>query len=360
MPDKTLNPDRNLHDAPDWEALARYLAGESPPEEVSLLEARFAAQPADKALMDALAAVTERMASQVPADLDVEQALKSVKARRVGAEVRPLKFSSRVGSDPRQIRWRALSPAIAAVALMAIGVAGFLTLRDRPANQAGVSSPGLVATGIGVVDSLRLPDGTRVVLGPRSSIKVAAGYGNPQREVEVQGEVYFDVVHDSSKPFITHASRATIEDIGTSFAVRTDAADGIAVTVSAGSVSLRATAASETSGVVLKAGDRGVLLSSGQAVSKHGTEDDLAWMRGRLVFREAPLSDVVASLRRWYGIELRVADSSLASRHLTATFSGEPPERVLDVIRLVLGGTIERRGDTAIVRVNKESAGASH
>ena len=31
MPDKTLNPDLNLHDAADWEALARYLAGESPP-----------------------------------------------------------------------------------------------------------------------------------------------------------------------------------------------------------------------------------------------------------------------------------------------------------------------------------------
>jgi transmembrane sensor len=243
---------------------------------------------------------------------------------------------------------------------MAIGVAGFLTLRDRPASQPDLSSPGLVATGIGVVDSMRLSDGTRVVLGPRSSIRVAQAYGNRQREVEVRGEVYFDVVHDSSKPFITRASGATIQDIGTSFTVRTDAAEGVAVTVSVGSVSLRASGASETSGVVLKAGESGILLTSGQAVTRHGTEDDMAWMQGRLVFREAPLSDVVASLRRWYGIELRVADSSLASRHLTATFSGEPPERVLDVIRLVLGGTIERRGDTAIVRVNRKSAGASH
>lgn len=360
MPDKTLYPDRTIQDPPDWEALARYLAGESPTEEAELLEARLAARPADKALMDALAAVTERMATQVPTDLDVEHALERVKARRVGAEVRPLKFTRPVWRDPRQIRWRSLTPAIAAVAVMAIGVAGFLTLRDRPATQPNLESPGLVATGIGVLDSMRLSDGTRVVLGPRSSIKVAAGYGGRQREVEVQGEVYFDVVHDSSKPFITRASGAVIQDIGTSFAVRTDAPEGVGVTVSAGSVSLRAATASETSGVVLKAGDRGVLLSSGQAVSKHETEDDLAWMRGRLVFREAPLSDVAASLRRWYGIELRVADSSLASRHITATFTGEPPERVLDVIRLALGGLIERRGDTAIVRLNRGSTGASH
>lgn len=47
-----------MSDNADWEALARYVAGESPPDEVERLEARFAAQPADKKLLDALAAVT--------------------------------------------------------------------------------------------------------------------------------------------------------------------------------------------------------------------------------------------------------------------------------------------------------------
>ena len=65
------------------------------------------------------------------------------------------------------------------------------------------------------------------------------------------------------------------------------------------------------------------------------------------------LSEVAASLNRWYGIDLQVPDGSLATRHLTATFSGESPERVLDVIRLVLGADIERHGDTAIVRAKR-------
>ncbi len=82
----------------------------------------------------------------------------------------------------------------------------------------------------------------------------------------------------------------------------------------------------------------------------------MAWIRGRLVFREAPLTEVIASLKRWYGIELRVADKSLASRHLTTSFSGEPLDRVLEVIRLVLGADIERRGDTVIVRLTKGSS----
>jgi ferric-dicitrate binding protein FerR (iron transport regulator) len=58
-------------------------------------------------------------------------------------------------------------------------------------------------------------------------------------------------------------------------------------------------------------------------------------------------------MRKWYGIELKVADKALNNRHLTATFAGESPERVLETIRLALGAEIERHGDTAIVRVTE-------
>jgi transmembrane sensor len=88
-------------------------------------------------------------------------------------------------------------------------------------------------------------------------------------------------------------------------------------------------------------------------MKERAAPEDMAWLRRQLVFREAPLPEVAASLHRWYGIELRVPDTSLAARHLTATFSGEPSERVLEVLRLVLGADIERRGDTAIVRAKR-------
>src|SRR5438876_6374286 len=90
MTDGRPSPDEM--NAADWEALARYVAGESPPDEVERFEARFAAQPADKNLLDALATVTQRMASTVPADLDVEAALRNVKARRNESATRPLEF----------------------------------------------------------------------------------------------------------------------------------------------------------------------------------------------------------------------------------------------------------------------------
>ena len=60
---------------------------------------------------------------------------------------------------------------------------------------------------------MTLSDGTRVIIGPLSSVKIAAGYGQASREVEVSG-AWFDVVHDESRPFTVHAGGATIVDIG--------------------------------------------------------------------------------------------------------------------------------------------------
>ncbi|HWJ22481.1 MAG TPA: DUF4974 domain-containing protein, partial [Gemmatimonadaceae bacterium] len=72
--------------------------------------------------------------------------------------------------------------------------------------------------------------------------------------------------------------------------------------------------------------------------------------RGRLAYDAAPLDVVRADLRRWYGVDLRVADSTLARRRLTASFDGEPVARVLDVVALALGATVERSGNVAVLR----------
>jgi transmembrane sensor len=61
------------------------------------------------------------------------------------------------------------------------------------------------------------------------------------------------------------------------------------------------------------------------------------------------MDQVRADLRRWYGVELRVTDSLLQRRVFTGSFTTEPADRVLDAIRLALGASVVRRGDTAYV-----------
>jgi transmembrane sensor len=350
-------PDGHDTQSADWEALARYLTGESPADERVRLEERLAAKPEDKALVAELGAMMQRMAVKSPNDIDVEAALQKVKPRLHRPEDGIRDISRARKPDQRPIRWRMPVLALAAVAVLAIGVAGYLRSRpDRPAQPVVLASQ-MTATGVGAIDSLTLPDGTRVTLGPLSSVTVVKGYGAGRREVELRGEAFFDVVHNASSPFTTRALGVIITDIGTSFAVRADSSIGVSVAVREGAVSLKRADTTTSSGVILGAGEFALLTPSGQTTTRAATEQDLAWMQGRLVFREAPMSEVSESFRRWYGIHLRLADASIAKRHLTATLSGETPEAALEIIGLSLGGTIERRGDTAIVHAREGSTG---
>jgi transmembrane sensor len=193
-----------------------------------------------------------------------------------------------------------------------------------------------------------------VILGPASQLVVPAAFGQRAREVELHGEAYFDVVHDTTRSFVVRAGDATIRDVGTSFAVRSDSGTRLQVVVTAGAVALRART---DSAAILHAGDVGTVQPNGPVSVTHdaSTAPYLAWMRDSLVFRDASLGEVSSGLRRWYGVELRVDDPMLASRHLAMTFSGDPLERVLRVIGLGLGAEIERHGDTAVVRASDRS-----
>ena len=336
--------DNESHDSPDWEVLARELAGESAPG------ANAGISAGNREMIDRMDSLLSGLKSGIRRDIDVEAALRAVKSRPEFADPDVIPLNAGVRS-----RWRLPMPALAAAALLAVGVASWMAYSNRPGARAVASAPRMLGTGVGVRDSMTLSDGTRIVLGPLSSVKVVSGYGSGSREVEVRGDAWFDVTHDESKPFTVHAGPATIVDVGTTFAVRSDDPAGVSVSVSQGAVSLRQMNTPVSAGVILKAGDNGLLQINGSVIARRGsaTEDDVAWMKGRLVFRDAPLSQVAASMRKWYGIELEVRDQALNNRHLTATFAGESPERVLETIRLALGAEIERRGDTAIVRLNE-------
>src|SRR2546423_11101612 len=86
---------------------------------------------------------------------------------------------------------------------------------------------------------LRLSDGTRIRLAPASHIRVAADYGEKQRAVYLDGQGYFEVKHDLSRPFTVYAGTAVARDLGTEFAVRNYTEDrAVQVVVRAGAVAM--------------------------------------------------------------------------------------------------------------------------
>lgn len=343
--------------ASDWEALARFLSGESAPDEVDRIQAWLEAHPAERALVDQLNAAEW---SWDLADVDVEAALAKVhRQMERPAAVRDLRLERVNSPAPRSTspaRPRRL--AIAAGFLAAAAVMLVVALRVSTRSAAPVQSVAAqtYSTRTGQRDSIVLSDGSRVILGPDSRLVVAADYGVRARAVELEGDGYFDVRHDASKPFQVQVANAVIEDIGTTFTIESDAGDTTSVSVLSGSVRLRANQSAQSDGAILAAGDRGSLTSSGdvRAYPKAVRSDDAAWTTGRVVFHDASLTRIAGELRRWYGVDLRVADPSLAQRHVTTTFDdGDSIDQVLKSIALSLGARVERQGTSATIYSNR-------
>lgn len=318
----------------DWELVFRWFGDECTPAERERFERWLDADPQHRLIVDAAVAAAERTLHDVG-----EPARLPRRVPRLATPARPA--------------W--LLPIAASIAIVA--ASGLLLskypaiLGPRTPTEAPVVR--VAQTVRGGRQQLRLADGTRVILGPASTLRYPVAFGPGAREVELVGEGFFDVVHDAAHPFRVRAGHAMAEDVGTSFGVRGYAEDSLVrVVVREGSVSLGGATNAATHAALLVRGQLGTLARGGAApvVRRVNVDGYLAWMDGRLAFDDTPLADVVAQLGRWYDAPFRLADPSLASRTLTASFTNEPLGDVLSALAPVLDVRFDRAGDTVVVR----------
>jgi len=334
----------------DWERIARYVTGEASPAEREATRRWVESDSHRVEVVRLVESILSNVERDDPDDIDVENALTSVRTRM--NEPKTLSFKTRplhAGDGSRSHR---AVGALLRVAAAAIIIIGGVLVWDNARRSRLESSEQTYATNVGERRQVTLKDGTRVLLGPTSRLVVPASSMNDgQRLVALDGIAYFNVVHDPAQPFTVRAGSISIQDIGTAFAVENDDSAGTRVAVDSGSVAIGSADQNHVRGAVLNARDRATVDAQGVVSVERSavSEDDIAWTQGRLVFRDAPMVLVGAELYRWYGVRLRVADSSLVNLHLTASFSGESIDRVLDVIALTLGAHIDRQGNVAVM-----------
>jgi transmembrane sensor len=351
MTDDSSRPTDPTASTPDWDAIARFLAGESPAEEASRIQAWLAEHPEERELVARLSSTTELSGA---ADVDVEAALSRVHARMATAPTVASLTVSRGGL------WRR-GYAIGVVSLLAAAAAFVLFVVRRPSDSPRPvfhAKANTFATPTGQRDSIELADGSRVILGPESRLTVPGNYGVVSRSVELVGDGYFDVRHDAAKPFSVRVANAVVEDLGTAFSIESDVRDTMTVAVMSGSVRLRAAGATEAAGTTLSAGDRGSLTATGTVRAfRHAVlPADSSWTHGVLEFHDASMRRVAGEIRRWFGVDLRIADSSLLRIPLTTTVRGnDPVDQVLSNIALSIGARVERQGNSATLRLSSRS-----
>lgn len=212
---------------------------------------------------------------------------------------------------PARYGWAA---AAAAVLVLVLG-GGFL-VKGRTASD-GVTQA-TYASAIGQNREIVLADGSKVTLGGASRLNVR--FADDERRVALEaGEAYFQVVHDTRRPFEVAAGGITVRDIGTAFDVRR--ADGeVAVAVTQGQVRV---AVSGNAARALDAGaeQRVVWNTSTRALRLDTTTPEQAtgWRGNRLEFVDEPLAVVIASVNRYSDKPVRLDGACLAGLSFTGT-----------------------------------------
>jgi ferric-dicitrate binding protein FerR (iron transport regulator) len=348
------SPDPRERDAfPDWEVLARYVAGESPDDERARVRGWLAHQPDDAKVLEALDRLASSVAFEAPRGLDVEGALRRLKDRHWVTPV--LSVGEKRARQPRvpvRAWWQSAAFRVAAVlGVAALGAVMWSRMNAGTAPQVAADVQ-VYRAGIGKPDSVSLPDGSQVVLAPGSELGVPANYGDGRREVRLVGQGWFNVRHDDGEPFVVKSSGAEIRDVGTVFSVRGDVPDRVRVSVHEGAVLVRSDTQAADRGVLLHEGDEAVVTGGAVETVTRGTlsPQDADWVSGRLHFRDVTLAEFAATLRRWYGVEIRVTDPVLSSQKISTDVSGGAVDAVLREVALAVDAELERRGDTVIVR----------
>jgi transmembrane sensor len=336
----------------NWALLTRYLTGELSPAEAEVVERWFETDPEHRALLEELRAVwsatggdlvgwnTDRTVAELRRRAEHAAGRRSVASREARGG-RGLAPSFVVG---RGRSWAALA---AGIALVVTGGAAIKLLPHRTASVATTPLPATdVTTRRGQQAEVRLADGSRVVLGAASRLRYERDFNQRDRTVTLEGEAFFDVVHNPAKPFRVRTVGGTAEDVGTAFVVRAYQTSPLQVVVASGAVVLRSTLSRATSpdSLLLTRGQLGRVLPSGELALKTSVNPDayLAWTRGELVFEQAPLSEVAEELSRWYDADVRLARPDVAERHFSGRFSRRTLQEAVRLVAAVAAVSVER------------------
>lgn len=200
-----------------------------------------------------------------------------------------------------------------------------------------------------------LPDGSTGWLNSGSKLKY-----NPEfaaRNVELQGEAWFDVQHDETI-FTVNTDYMDVRVMGTQFNVMTYPDINFAeVVLEEGKVEVQGTDAYFEKILVPGEKLKYSLEENRFRVQQVDTKPYTAWKEGFLLLDDEPLETAAARIERWYNVDIEIKDEKLKNYRFKATFQDEPLEEVLRLLAMTtpMEYTIEKRetGDENVYRKKK-------
>jgi transmembrane sensor len=321
----------------------RYVLGECTEQEAQRIARWLAADPSRQSLLRDLRRMRDA-APEAPGlgQYDVTRARHVLeRRRRQSPAAASLQLSARREVPAHRSPLVAAAIAASVVGILATG-GTFAVMQHRHSAHEYATAPGERLT-------VKLDDGTLITLAPQSSLRIPETDNRGVREARLEGEAFFRVVHDSTRPFRVVANGVSVADLGTVFDVHAYASDSVVeVAVEEGRVAVEAPHVVDHAVTPLEAGDVATVSAHGSVTRSHPADlaQYLAWTRGTLAFHAAPLRTVLVEFGRWYGMQLYVTDSAMLDQLVTASWSAEPAHEALDDLAGLLHARQIRQGRT--------------
>ncbi|GGZ30527.1 hypothetical protein GCM10007049_24120 [Echinicola pacifica] len=261
------------------------------------------------------------------------------------ARIQEKKNSLSVYRPKPQNKFRRLLPWAAVLVLGGLAMAYWLGgNHNSPEAENWLSQ----SAGLGEVQEIELPDGSKVWLNAGTSISYPESFHN--RTVRLEGEAFFEVLRNEESPFSVWTGKVSTQVLGTSFNVRSYRQDPkVKVTVSTGKV---AVAMEEREPVYITKNQQVSMdVSSGELERATVNATALsAWKNGWLVFEGVSLEEAAWILENFYGMEVEFKHDQIKTCRFTSKFkANESLDHVLDVLGRVTGADFIIVNQTIII-----------
>ncbi len=222
-------------------------------------------------------------------------------------------------------------------------------------NEHKTASPEVhvVQAPLGKTMKVNLPDGSHIWLNAGSTLSYPHAFAGKTREVVLrEGQAFFDIVHDTTKPFVVHAKTLDITVLGTSFDVKAYKNDqNIKVTVKTGKVGVQVRDKPDQPALMLLPAEQAVVPEKTEQIHINDVSKPAIapWKDNRMVFEDELLVEVLHALERKYNQHIVVEKPGLAAEKISLTLDNQPMADVLKVLGFSKNFNYSQLNDSTIV-----------
>ena len=347
-----------------YELISRKLAGEATLEEIDELQEYFKKNPHDQYFNELITSYWNSQhdeSEQNEANSDehfnhILQLADGSQTAEIGsneANTYLIEFENNFRISRKKIWIRRIMIAASFLTIVFLS-AWFLFADSKKSNFNPAKLRELVANK-GTRSRVVLPDSSVVFLNADTKLNYSLQFNNNIREVYLDGEAFFEVTKDPSKPFIVHTSGMEVKVVGTSFNVKAYSDDKLIETsLLTGSIEVSVKNRPNEK-IILSPNEKLIIKNYNSSVSTN-TEKEISvkpeiainqlkpdardsafvetqWVEDKLVFRDKTFEEVATMMERWYNITIQINNDELKITLLNGTFKDETIEQALDALK---------------------------